>query len=87
MNVCKIVTLFCKDVEAAYVSQQRCIWNTEFQTNYSRHDIFLYYTHRIWFFTPVFRLGIFGQLLGTTNPIVVVLTLVIMKDLSECHCF
>ena len=40
MNVCKIVTSFCKDVEAAYVSQQRCIWNTEIQTNYSRHDVF-----------------------------------------------
>ena len=52
--------------------------------------LLLYYPQD-WFFTPVFRprfrLGIFSRLLSTTNPIVVVLTRVTMKDLSGHHCF
>ena len=124
-----MATWFCKDVEAACVSQQHCVWDTKLQTNKNtvRGKIlangwqftkifptnigfrainspkfshvqylmilgimFLLYYPRDLVFTPVFRLrfrlGIF-RLLSTTNPIVVVLTPVTMKDLSGRHCF
>ena len=31
MNVCKLATWFCKDVEAACISQQHHVWDTKLQ--------------------------------------------------------
>ena len=46
MNVCKMATWFCKDVEAACVSQQCCAWDRKLQMSkksmiiLDMHDVF-----------------------------------------------
>ena len=87
--------MFYKDAEDACVFQQRFVFGIQnFRRakicDYSRHDVFTVLPTGLVFmpvFRPRFRLGIFGRLLNTTNPIVVVLTPVTIKDLSGCHCF
>ena len=89
-----MATLFCKDLEAACVSQQCCAWDTKLQVSKKSVIILgmtflLYYLWDLVFtpvFRPRFRLGIFGRLLSTTNPVVVLIP-VTMNDLSGRHCF